>query len=85
MLFKPPRSLSERDPKEYPLARVQAPESIRKFFFDVEGERALFQEADDAADTIIEVRLTKQGSSSSIRKTFYKANIKLIYTAQTPP
>ncbi|KAL5400560.1 hypothetical protein PMIN06_012355 [Paraphaeosphaeria minitans] len=54
LLFKPPRSLSERDPKEYPLAHAHAPESLRKFCFDVGGEQACFQEAKDVADTIAE-------------------------------
>jgi hypothetical protein len=61
LLFNPPRSLSERDPKEYPLAHAHAPESLRRFCFDVGGEQACFQEAKDVADTIAEVRLTKQG------------------------
>jgi hypothetical protein len=59
LLFNPPRSLSERDPKEYPLAHAHAPESLRRFCFDVGGEQACFQEAKDVADTIAEVRLTK--------------------------
>ncbi|KAJ4984631.1 Cell division control protein 4 [Stagonosporopsis vannaccii] len=41
-------SLSERDPKEYPLAQVRAPESIRKIYFDAGGQVGLFEEADDA-------------------------------------
>ena len=42
------KSLAERDPKEYPLAHVRAPESIRKIYFDAGGEVGLFEEADDA-------------------------------------
>ncbi|KAK3210170.1 hypothetical protein GRF29_44g1876426 [Pseudopithomyces chartarum] len=52
MLFKPPRSLSERDPKEYPLARAHAPESIQKFCFEIGGEQACFQEAKSVVDSI---------------------------------
>ncbi|KAF1977523.1 WD40 repeat-like protein [Bimuria novae-zelandiae CBS 107.79] len=54
LLFKPPRSLSERDPKEYPLAHAHAPESLRKFCFDIGGEQACFQEAKDVVDSIAE-------------------------------
>lgn len=55
MYLKQPRSLSERDPEEYPLAHAPAPESIRKFCFDVGGEQALFQEANDGPEAIAEV------------------------------
>lgn len=61
MLFNPPRSLSERDPKEYPLAHAHAPESLQKFCFEVGGEQACFQEAKNVADSIAQVCLTKQG------------------------
>lgn len=63
MLLKPPRNLSERDPKEYPLAHAKAPESIRKFFFDAGGEQACFQEANDTTGTIVEVCLICPESS----------------------
>ena len=48
-------SLSGRDPKEYPLAHVQAPESIRKIYFDAGGELACFEEADAASSKVQEV------------------------------
>ncbi|KAJ4295332.1 SCF ubiquitin ligase complex subunit cdc4 [Kalmusia sp. IMI 367209] len=54
LLFRPPRSLNERDPKEYPLAHAHAPESLGKFCFEVGGEQACFQEAKDVMDTIAE-------------------------------
>lgn len=50
------KSLSERDPKEYPLAQVRAPESIRKIYFDAGGEVGCFEEADDASRKAQEVR-----------------------------
>lgn len=82
LLFKPPRSLSERDPKEYPLAHAHAPESLRKFCFDVGGEQACFQEAKDVVDTITEVRLTEQGygapgTAGCVHKLIYMNSIKL--------
>jgi F-box and WD-40 domain protein CDC4 len=52
-----PGSLSERDPKVYPLAHVQAPESIRKIYFDAGGQLACFEEADAAASKVQEVRI----------------------------
>jgi F-box and WD-40 domain protein CDC4 len=48
-------SLGERDPKDYPLARVQAPESIRKIYFESGGELACFEEANAASGTVQEV------------------------------
>jgi F-box and WD-40 domain protein CDC4 len=59
ILFKPPHNLDERDPKYYPLAHAQAPDSIKKFIFDAGGEQACFQESDDTAGTIVEVCLTQ--------------------------
>jgi F-box and WD-40 domain protein CDC4 len=50
-----PGSLGGRDPKEYPLAHVQAPESIRKIYFDTGGELACFEEADAASSKVQEV------------------------------
>ncbi|KAJ4381746.1 SCF ubiquitin ligase complex subunit cdc4 [Didymella sp. IMI 355093] len=47
-------SLSERDPKEYPLAQVRAPESIRRILFDNGGEVCLFEEAEDAPKKVQE-------------------------------
>jgi F-box and WD-40 domain protein CDC4 len=51
-----PGSLSLRDPKDYPLAHVQAPESIRKFYFESGGQLACFEEADTASGKMREVR-----------------------------
>jgi F-box and WD-40 domain protein CDC4 len=50
-----PGSLGGRDPKEYPLAHVQAPDSIRKIYFDAGGELACFEEADAATNKVHEV------------------------------
>ncbi|KAH7396585.1 WD40-repeat-containing domain protein [Phaeosphaeria sp. MPI-PUGE-AT-0046c] len=54
MCVNAPGILSGRDPKEYPLAHVQAPESIRKIFFDAGGELACFEEADAASSKVQE-------------------------------
>jgi hypothetical protein len=50
-----PGSLGGRDPKEYPLAHVQAPESIRKIVWHAGGELACFEEADAASYKVQEV------------------------------
>lgn len=47
--------LSERDPKEYPLAQVRAPESIRTILFENGGHACLFEEAEDAPKKVQEV------------------------------
>jgi F-box and WD-40 domain protein CDC4 len=56
LCVNPPGSLGERDPKEYPLAHVPAPEAIRKIYFDAGGEQACFEEADVASSKMQEVR-----------------------------
>ena len=57
MCINAPGSLSERDPKEYPLAHTQAPESIRKFYYESGGELACFEESNPASDKVHEVCL----------------------------
>jgi F-box and WD-40 domain protein CDC4 len=55
LVFKPPRNLGDRDPKEYPLANAQSPAFIRRFVFEAGGAQAYFEEAEDQIDTIVEV------------------------------
>lgn len=57
ILMNAPRNLKERDPKEYPLAHVRAPESIRRFCFSVGDAQAYFEEADDVVEKAQEVRI----------------------------
>ncbi|KAF2200316.1 WD40 repeat-like protein [Delitschia confertaspora ATCC 74209] len=54
ILINPPRQLRERDPKEYPLAHSPAPESIRRFTFDIAGQQACFEESDDIQGSVQE-------------------------------
>lgn len=55
MCINAPGLLGERDPKEYPLAHTQAPQSIRKFYFDSEGGAlACFEEAHDISEKVQE-------------------------------
>lgn len=66
-----PGSLGGRDPKEYPLAHVQAPDSIRKIYFDAGGELACFEEADAASNKVHEVCFyPAQGGAYRTRRSF---------------
>jgi F-box and WD-40 domain protein CDC4 len=59
-------SLGARDAKDYPLAHVQAPESIRKFYFESGGELACFEEANAASGKVQEVCILRlQGYACS--------------------
>ncbi|KAI4924189.1 uncharacterized protein J4E92_007270 [Alternaria infectoria] len=60
-----PGSLSERDPKDYPLAHVQAPESIRKFYFESGGNLACFEEADAASEKVREQKSLQRNLRST--------------------
>ncbi|KAI4196005.1 MAG: hypothetical protein LQ350_006837 [Teloschistes chrysophthalmus] len=46
-VIKAPRNLQNRDPKHFPLARLQTPESLKRVQFNVGDQAAFFQEADD--------------------------------------
>lgn len=70
LLFKPPRTLNERDPKEYPLAHAHAPESLRKFCFEIGGEQACFQESSDVAGTMAKVRWISRAALLSFHSIF---------------
>ena len=56
LMMKAPLHLHELDPKMYPLASSPTPKSIKRFCFDVGGRPTFFGEADDAGDTMKEVR-----------------------------
>jgi F-box and WD-40 domain protein CDC4 len=55
MCINAPGTLNERDPKEYPLAHTQAPESIKKFYFESGGGLACFEEESAVSDQVQEV------------------------------
>lgn len=65
MVFKPPRNLGERDPKEFPLAHAPTPDNLRRFSFDVGGAQGFFEEAADGVDAIAEVCYTDTESNFS--------------------
>lgn len=55
IVFKNPKNLLERDPKQYPLAATPTPQSIRKFQFDLDGIPACFEEGEDLNAALSEV------------------------------
>jgi F-box and WD-40 domain protein CDC4 len=80
-----PGSLGERDPKDYPLAHVQAPESIRKFYFESGGGLACFEEANAASDKVQEVcSLRIQGYACSRGHSRYSCSVPTFLTDSLP-
>ena len=51
-----PRNLFERDPEVYPLAATPTPEALRKIQFQINGQTAQFEEADNPQEALQEVR-----------------------------
>ncbi|KAF2642599.1 WD40 repeat-like protein [Massarina eburnea CBS 473.64] len=84
LYLKQPRSLSERDPKEYPLAHIPAPESIRKVFFDVGGEQVLFEEANDRVEAMKEHETLHSNLSAAKGKIQTYESLKGKPTFATP-
>src|ERR1700753_3665531 len=46
-LLPNPRTLRERDPKQYPLASTPTPSNLRRFSFNMGGHIACFEESSD--------------------------------------
>ncbi|KAL9104196.1 MAG: hypothetical protein Q9163_000848 [Psora crenata] len=65
LLLKAPKHLHDLDPKQYPLAASQTPESIRKLCFEIEGRPAIFEEADDTLQTIDKLKKQKEALTQS--------------------
>ncbi|KAF1950965.1 WD repeat-containing protein pop1 [Byssothecium circinans] len=84
MCLKQPRSLRERDPKEYPLAHIPAPESIRKVLLDVGDEQLLFEEANDGAQAIKEHQILHGNLSAANGKVQTVESLKGKPTFATP-
>ncbi|KAF2739616.1 WD40 repeat-like protein [Polyplosphaeria fusca] len=74
-----PRNLSERDSKEYPLAHIPAPESIRRFCFEAAGTQACFEESNDVVD--------KMQEHKSLRDDLHTSNgkIRTVESFHGPP
>ena len=54
--MKPPKSLQDRDPEDFPLAASATPESIRRLEFEIDGKVARFEEAATPTNMLKEVR-----------------------------
>ena len=61
-IIKPPCRLSERDPKQYPLASSPTPQSLKRFSFDYMGKPVCFEEGDDAEQILQEVSSVRPGT-----------------------
>ncbi len=55
-----PRELSERDPKQYPLASSPTPNALKCFYFNFEGRKTCFHESDNMEDAILQVHGPEQ-------------------------
>src|SRR5436190_17227894 len=47
LVFPPPRSLNDLDPRIHPLAQADTPASLRNFVFNIDGRPTYFHESDD--------------------------------------
>ncbi|KAF2261590.1 WD40 repeat-like protein [Lojkania enalia] len=79
MIMNAPRPLSGRDPKDYPLARLAAPESLRRFDFNAGGMQIMFEEADDVVDKVEEHKTLHDDLRMS------KGKLRRVETFNGPP
>ncbi|KAE8417683.1 WD40-repeat-containing domain protein [Aspergillus pseudocaelatus] len=56
LFIKPPRATRELDPKLYPLASSPTPSSLRNIKFEIGGHSVVFNEPDDTASAVNELR-----------------------------
>jgi F-box and WD-40 domain protein CDC4 len=56
LVLNPPRSTRELDPKLYPLAANPTPSSLRNFSFELGGQSVIFNEPENTAAALHEVR-----------------------------
>jgi len=55
LVFPPPRSLDDLDPRMHPLAHADTPASLRNFVFNIDGRPTYFHESDDPERSLYEV------------------------------
>jgi F-box and WD-40 domain protein CDC4 len=55
LVFPPPRSLDDLDPRVHPLAQADTPSSLRSFAFNIDGRPTYFQESDDPEQSLYDV------------------------------
>lgn len=65
LVLNPPRSTRELDPKLYPLAANPTPSSLRNFSFELGGQSVIFNEPENTAAALHEVRDTHFLGSTS--------------------
>lgn len=51
-----PRNLLHRDPELYPLASKPTPAPFKKLHFDINGQKAVFEESEDPEESLQNVR-----------------------------
>ncbi|KAE8386891.1 SCF ubiquitin ligase complex subunit cdc4 [Aspergillus alliaceus] len=56
LFIKPPRATRELDPKLYPLASSPTPSSLRNVKFEIGGQSVIFNEPEDTASAVNELR-----------------------------
>ncbi|EGX49525.1 hypothetical protein AOL_s00078g14 [Orbilia oligospora ATCC 24927] len=83
LIIKPPRSLSQLDTKEYPLATTPTPLALKRFCFDLNGHPTYFRESDDPNKTLINLQNLVNGIKDG------KGTIRVVNSGeqryQTPP
>ena len=55
LVFPPPRSLDDLDPRTHPLAQADTPSSLRNFVFNIDGRPTYFHESDDPERSLYDV------------------------------
>ena len=55
LVFPPPRTLEDLDPKMHPLAHAGTPETLKRFSFTIDGRPTYFHESDDPQRSLYEV------------------------------
>lgn len=58
LVFNPPRSARDLNPKLYPLAASPTPPALRNFQFELDGQSVIFNEPEDTEAALNEVRLS---------------------------
>ncbi|KAF1813856.1 WD40 repeat-like protein, partial [Eremomyces bilateralis CBS 781.70] len=65
LVFNSPRSLSERDPKQYPLAASPTPASIRQLSFNLGGRPAFLKESENFKHALEEYKQSQESLQAS--------------------
>lgn len=86
LLFKPPRHLSTRDPKQYPLALAPTPNSLKNFCIQVGDKPVVYKESDDAQTSLNKVSLNEfEYTKQQLSTSGSSIDNKHIYKSRTAP